>query len=107
MSVGKLAGSFPGLLALLGHLAADEAVAGAEQFGNDQDVVVAEGTGFVPLFALLVGAADGDIEERAAVGFVAPDRRFERAVAARKDRGVGRSLRLLRSLLRPGRGGEW
>jgi len=72
---------FLSFLALLGVFTADEAVTGAEQFGNDEDIIEPEAAGFVPVVAVLVGTADGYIEERAVFGgLIAPDSGFECAM---------------------------
>ena len=49
----------------------------AEQFGDDQNIVVAEAAGFVPGFPVLVGTGNRDIKERAGLRSVPPDSRLE------------------------------
>lgn len=73
-------GSFPPFLAILDQFAADKAVPGAEEFGHDQHIVVAEAAGFLPVVPVLVGTGDGGIEHRAGFRLIPPDTVLEGAV---------------------------
>jgi hypothetical protein len=63
---GMINKSFPCLFILLGHLARDKAITGAEEFGDDENVVVTEACGLVPRFPLFVRSGQRDVKKFAA-----------------------------------------